>query len=77
MIIITNEDVARIVYSESNWIDAGGSDFGDDAHAYRVPNISVISVLGDLKFNEETSKIEATEPMTREKVEAISIEQLF
>ncbi len=79
MIIVTNGAYATMYYSESQWLDAEGSDFGLNAYAYRVPNgISCGAILGspeEVQPGEDgTLKIisEATEPMSQEEVEELA-----
>jgi hypothetical protein len=81
MIIITNGTTATMYYTESQWLDAEGADFGEGAYGYRVPNSSITGpILGapEQVGPEEggTLKIiaEATEPMSQEEVEAIATE---
>jgi hypothetical protein len=81
MIIITNGTIATIYYSESQWLDADGTDFGDGAYGYRVPNSTPTgSILGApeqvVPGDDGTLKIiaEAADPMSQEEVEAIATE---
>jgi hypothetical protein len=81
MIIITNGTTATMYYTESQWLDAEGADFGEGAYGYRVPNSSITGpILGspeEVQPGEDgTLKIiaEATEPMSQEEVEAIATE---
>ncbi len=81
MIIITNGTTATMYYSESQWLDAEGADFGEGAYGYRVPNSSITSPI--LRTPEQVApgedgqlKIvaEATDPLSQAEVEALSIE---
>ncbi len=79
MIIITNGTTATMYYSESQWLDAEGADFGEGAYGYRVPNSSITGpILGTPEQVEPGEdgmlKIisEATEPMSQEEVEELA-----
>ncbi len=81
MIIITNGTTATMFYTESQWLDAEGADFGEEAYGYRVPNSSITGpILGEPEqvtpIEDGTLKIveEATDPMSQEEVEAIATE---
>lgn len=81
MIIITNGTTATMYYSESQWLDAEGADFGEGAYGYRVPNSSITgSILGapEQVQPDESGAFrtvsEATTAMTQLEVEALSTE---
>ena len=82
MIIITNGTAATMYYSEAQWLDAKGSDFGEGAHGYRVPNGSITgSILGapeQVQVDETgTLKVvsKATMPMSHAEVAGLATEK--
>jgi len=84
MIIITNGTTATMYYSEAQWLDAKGADFGEGAHGYRVPTGSITgSVLGahEQVQPDETGALkvvsEATMPMSHAEVAALATETLL
>ena len=81
MIIITNGSVATIYYSESQWLDAEGSDFPAEDWGFRVPNSTVnnYNILGTpASIDPETGEpIPAVPPMSQAEVQGISTAVLF
>lgn len=81
MVIITNGTNATIYYSESQWLDAEGSDFPPDYWGFRVPNGTAnnYEILGTSpEVDPETGEmIPGTPPMTQAAVAAIATEVLF
>ena len=81
MIIITNSINAYIYYTESQWLDAEGSDFPAEDWGFRVPNSTVnnYNILGTPAFfNPETGEVTpAVPPMTQAEVQGISTAVLF
>jgi hypothetical protein len=81
MIIITNGSVATIYYTESQWLDAEGSDFPAEDWGFRVPNSTVnnYNILGTpASVDPETGAIiPGTPPMTQAEVQGISTAVIF
>ena len=81
MIIITNSINATIYYSESQWLDAEGSDFPAEDWGFRVPNSTVnnYNILGTpASVDPETGAIiPGQPPMSQAEVQAISTAVLF
>jgi len=81
MIIITNGSNATIYYTESQWLDAEGSDFPSEDWGFRVPNSTVnnYNILGTPpSVDPETGAIiPGTPPMTQAEVQGISTAVLF
>ena len=81
MVIITNGSVATIYYSESQWLDAEGSDFPAEDWGFRVPNSTVnnYNILGTpASIDPETGEvIPAVPPMSQAEVQAISTAVIF
>ena len=81
MVIITNGSVATIYYSESQWLDAEGSDFPAEDWGFRVPNLTVnnYNILGTpASIDPETGEpVPAVPPMTQAEVQGISTAVLF
>jgi len=81
MIIITNSINACIYYSESQWLDAEGSDFPAEDWGFRVPNSTVnnYNILGTpASVDPVTGKvIPAVPPMTQAEVQGVSTAVIF
>ena len=81
MVIITNGSNATIYYSESQWLDAEGSDFPAEDWGFRVPNSTVnnYNILGTpSSIDPETGEVTpGTPPMSQAEVQAISTAVLF
>lgn len=81
MVIITNSNIAVMYYTESQWLDAEGSDFPAEDWGFRVPNSTVnnYSILGTpASIDPETGEvIPAVPPMTQAEVAAIATATLF
>jgi hypothetical protein len=81
MVIITNSINAYIYYSESQWLDAEGSDFPAEDWGFRVPNSTVnnYNILGTpASINPETGEVTpAVPPMTQAEVQGISTAVIF
>ena len=81
MVIITNGSNATIYYSESQWLDAEGSDFPAEDWGFRVPNSTVnnYNILGTPpSVDPETGAIiPGQPPMSQDEVQAISTAVLF
>jgi hypothetical protein len=81
MVIITNGSEATVYYTESQWLDAEGSDFPAEDWGFRVPNSTVnnYNILGTLpSVDPETGEpIPAVPAMTQAAVAAIATETLF
>jgi hypothetical protein len=78
MIIITNNTVALIYYSASQWLDAEDEIWPADYWGFKVPN-STTDILGTpQQINPETGEIiPGTPPMTQAQVAAIATETIF
>ena len=81
MVIITNGTNAVMYYTESQWLDAEGSDFPAEDWGFRVPNSTVndYSILGTLpSVDPNTGEIiPGTAPMTQAEVQGISTAVIF
>ena len=81
MVIITNGANATIYYTESQWLDAEGSDFPAEDWGFRVPNSTVnnYNILGTpASIDPVTGEpVPAVPPMTQAEVQGISTAVLF
>lgn len=80
MVIITNSINATMYYTESQWLDADGANFGENAWGFRVPNSTdTRSILGSPPLIDPTTGevTPAVPPMTQQQVENISTAVIF